>query len=50
MKDAIIKFLKENNCNNYNIKKYPNGGVRVTVEMEDYPYELCKKQKLKVPC
>lgn len=45
MKDAIIKFLKENNCNNYNIKEYPNGGVKVTVELEDYAYELCKKAK-----
>lgn len=39
----IIEFLKENGCNNYSVKKYPNGGVKVTVELEDYAYELCKK-------
>lgn len=44
MKDIIIKFLKENNCDNYVVKEYPNGGVKVTVDMgDDYPYSLCKK-------
>ena len=43
MKNIIIKFLKENNCDNYVVKEYPNGGVKVTVEMEDYTYDLCKK-------
>jgi hypothetical protein len=44
MKD-IIKFLEENNCNNYSVKEYPNGGVKVTVEVEEeyHSYELCKK-------
>lgn len=41
----IIEFLKENDCNNYIIKEYPNGGVKVTVEVEEeyHSYELCKK-------
>ena len=39
----IIEFLKENDCNNYSIKEYPNGGVKVTVELEEYAYDLCKK-------
>ena len=45
MKDIIIKFLKENNCDNYVVKEYPNGGVKVTVEVEEeyHSYELCKK-------
>ena len=45
MKENIIKFLKENGCNDYVIKEYPNGGVKVTVEVEEeyHSYELCKK-------
>lgn len=43
MKENIIKFLKENGCNDYVIKEYSNGGVKVTVEMDDYAYDLCKR-------